>query len=235
MVHVAKGGDVRFSLGIRPKRIFNKTTFHSIYSAIYKPFLIVCFPPTFLISDSTFSLLPKSLPVYVCVCVPLSCHALLLLCLSVLFPCGWQMYVSFGLCKYAVSLSPHCHSRWWPGWCNVNDWRPWSPHTSCCSSCAPCWFWALFSTPPGSYIYMYGARSLVSDLFNSTVCDNYSSLDYPSVRAQSGFESCMHLNSFIEQICLTPVSVFCLPVCAECQSTVRLFQYVFCYNAEPLC
>lgn len=86
------------------------------------------------------------------------CH-----CLVIVFPCCWQMHFSFGLYKCSVPL-PSCHFRWWPGWCHVNDWRQWSPHTSCCSSCAPCWSWALFTTPPGSYIYTYGARRLVSDI-----------------------------------------------------------------------
>lgn len=82
-------------------------------------------------------------------------------CFVDLIPCHWQMNSSFH-CINAVSAS--CHFRWWTGWCHVNDWRQWSPHTSCCSCCAPCWSWALFTTPLESYISTFGARSHVSDV-----------------------------------------------------------------------
>lgn len=139
-----------------PKTTSNKTTFHPmcftyiIFSAICKQLSVIHLPPTCLSS------LTPCLRVFF---FPLTiCH-----CLVIVFPCCWQMHFSFGLYKCSVPL-PSCHFRWWPGWCHVNDWRQWSPHTSCCSSCAPCWSWALFTTPPGSYIYTYGARRLVSDI-----------------------------------------------------------------------
>lgn len=189
---------------------------HYIFS-FYVPPQTVNLQPVFKF-DSTF---PSDTPslCYMCVCVPLCSHC-------ILSPCWFCQFCllaactsfSFGTYKSHVPVPVSCHFRWWPGWCHVNDWRPWSPHTSCCSSCAPCWSWALFTTPPGSYIYTYGARRLVSDI-SSLFSNIDSSPDHPSVIVP-------FWNLYvIEQMCLTPVSV--LPLCADCQLTLRLFQSVF--------
>lgn len=96
------------------------------------------------------------------------------------FPHAGDGRISLLGCTKAMITPISCYFRWCPGWCHVNDWRQWSPHTSWCSSCAPCWFWALFTTPPGNYISMYGARSLVSRHLHSVFNMN-SSPEHPSV------------------------------------------------------
>lgn len=212
--------DQKQSLNYPPSHGFT----HIIFSPIYKPLLTILLPLTYLQFWLHLSPLPPSL----CVCVPLCSHCMLSPCCFVNFfpPCCRQMDFCLGVCKCHVPV-PSCHFRWWPGWCHVNDWRPWSPHTSCCSSCAPCWSWALFTTPPGSYIYTYGVRSLVSDVSSLTVCNIYSSPDHPSLIAHNAFETYTCFYLFYWAILFDTCLFRCLPLCADCQLTVRLFQCVF--------
>lgn len=67
-----------------------------------------------------------------------------------------------------------CRFRWWLGLCHVNDRRPWSPQTNWCSSCAQCWSWPFFPTPARSYIYIYGSRRLVSNMYSFPVFVHWS-------------------------------------------------------------
>lgn len=196
-----------------------------IHILLFRHLLIILLPPTYLQFWLHLSPLPFSLPVCMFLFALSVCYRLVVL--SVLSPCCWQMRVSLGVCKCHVPV-PSRLFRWWPGWCHVNDWRPWSPHTSCCSSCVPCWSWALFTTPPGSYIYTYGVRSLVSDVSSLTVCNIYSSPDHSSLIAHNTFETYTCFLSVLLSKSVWHLSLFCcLHLCADCQLTVRLFQCVF--------
>lgn len=165
------------------------------FSAISRPSSVIHLPPTCVTLNSIY---PSPLITYF-----LFVRALFmtLQCLRLVkfFPHAGDRWHSLLAYIKTIITAPSYHFRWCLGWCHVNDWRQWSPHTSCCSSCAPCWSWALFTTPPGSYIYMYGARSLVSRHLQS-VFNISSSPDHPSV-------------TFSHFFCFTKQSVWHLSVC----------------------
>lgn len=94
----------------------------------------------------------------------------------------------------------------------------WSPHTSCCSPCAPCWSWALFTTPLGSYISMCGARSLVSATWHHS---NIHSSQFP----QHPHCSKLFWHGVIILLCITEHAVRYVSLSATCAC---LFCTVFC-------
>lgn len=111
----------------------------------------------------------------------------------------------------------------------MNDWRQWSLHTSCCSSCAPCWSWALFTTPPGSCIYPCGDRSLVSDISSMTNIYSITSLSI----CRSCLKHCMFyllLERASPSFFFFFLNLFfCLLLCAHCQLVARSF-FCFCFS-----
>lgn len=106
----------------------------------------------------------------------------------------------------------------------------WSPHTSCCSPCAPCWSWALFTTPLGSYISMCGVRSLVSA---TSLDSNIYSSHYPHHLHCSKVlwhSVCVLLNKLSDTcLCLPHV-----PLCPYCDGTVLSFLNYFLYVCDSI-
>lgn len=87
----------------------------------------------------------------------------------------------------------------------------WSPHTSCCSPCAPCWSWALFTTLLGSYISMCGARSLVSATWHDS---NIHSSQY----SQHTHCSKLFWQGVNLLVCITEHAVWYVSLSATCAS-----------------
>lgn len=130
------------------------------------------------------------------------------------------------LCKYHCITVPIYHFQVIT-WMVPCEWLwKWSPHTSCCSPCAPCWSWALFTTPPGSYISMCGARSLVSATWHDSNIHSSITIAPTSSLLKVVLTWCYYIGVYYWTCC--PIHVFVCHMCLYALKLSCLFWTIFC-------